>query len=70
MSSPFRRCLQTAGIVAKILRVKEVCVDNRLGEDMAQVVDDKMKIQKARSFHRDLLITRCKAGMLSRMTAT
>ena len=32
VSSPFRRCLQTAGIVARVLKIGTVYVDNRLGE--------------------------------------
>lgn len=37
VSSPFRRCLETAGILARELNIDTVNVDNRLGEDMAQV---------------------------------
>lgn len=32
ISSPFRRCLQTAAIVAKELSVPQIVIDNRLGE--------------------------------------
>ena len=32
VSSPYRRCLQTAGIVARILKIGAVHVDSRLGE--------------------------------------
>ena len=37
VSSPFRRCLQTAAIVANRLGLKVLFVDNRLGEVMHQV---------------------------------
>ena len=32
VSSPYRRCLQTAGIVARILKIDTVHVDPRVGE--------------------------------------
>eukprot|EP00322_Chrysochromulina_rotalis_P015537 CAMPEP_0115857418 /NCGR_PEP_ID=MMETSP0287-20121206/15564_1 /TAXON_ID=412157 /ORGANISM="Chrysochromulina rotalis, Strain UIO044" /LENGTH=224 /DNA_ID=CAMNT_0003311635 /DNA_START=183 /DNA_END=855 /DNA_ORIENTATION=+ len=32
--SPYRRCLQTAAIVAKELNVRRMVIDNRLGEDL------------------------------------
>lgn len=37
VSSPFRRCLQTAGIIARKIGLTAVYIDNRLGEDTAQV---------------------------------
>lgn len=37
VSSPFRRCLQTAALVCRELGLAELSVDNRLGEDMAAV---------------------------------
>ena len=37
VSSPFRRCLQTAAIIANRLGLKVLFVDNRLGEVMHQV---------------------------------
>ncbi len=37
VSSPFRRCLQTAAIVANYMGLKMLFVDNRLGEVMSKV---------------------------------
>ena len=34
VSSPYRRCLQTAGILAQELGIRRLIIDNRLGEDL------------------------------------
>merc|ERR1712119_47754 len=40
VSSPFRRCLQTAAVIASALGIEEVDVHKGLGENMASVKRD------------------------------
>jgi broad specificity phosphatase PhoE len=46
VSSPFRRCLQTAAIVANYMGLKMLFVDNRLGEVMSKVRSSVRQIKK------------------------